>query len=155
MLSSFWSKMAWLPCPTLPIHPISLQVTFFLFPWIKKSPQRKRFLWRGIVERKTAEALKGIRINGFKNCFEQWKKHFHRRITSNGEYFVGDWSSNTKNKQFFINKFHVGGPPMHFLGIYNITPKTVAPTLERTQKSLGSTCLKHRFMNSCPRNMHF
>ena len=26
------------------------------------------------MEQKTAEALKGIKINEFKNCFEQWKK---------------------------------------------------------------------------------
>ena len=26
------------------------------------------------VKQKTTEALKGIKINEFKNCFEQWKK---------------------------------------------------------------------------------
>ena len=26
------------------------------------------------VKQKTAEALKGIKINKFKNCFEQWEK---------------------------------------------------------------------------------
>ena len=37
-----------------------------------------------------AEAPKGIKINEFKNCFEQWKKCLDRYIVSNGEYFEGD-----------------------------------------------------------------
>ena len=35
-----------------------------------------------------AEALKGIKINEFKNCFEQWKS-LDRYIASNGKYFEG------------------------------------------------------------------
>ena len=31
MFSSFWPKMAWPPCPTLPIHPILPRVNFLLF----------------------------------------------------------------------------------------------------------------------------
>ena len=42
------------------------------------------------VKQKTAEALKGIKIDKFKNCFEQWNKHLDRCIASNGEYFEGD-----------------------------------------------------------------
>ena len=41
------------------------------------------------VKQKTAEALKGIKINEFKNCFEQWKKCLDRCIASNGEDFEG------------------------------------------------------------------
>ena len=37
-----------------------------------------------------AEALKGIKIKEFKNCFEQWKKRLNRYITLNGEYFESD-----------------------------------------------------------------
>ena len=37
-----------------------------------------------------AEALKGIKINKFKNYFEPWKKHLDMCIASNEEYFVGD-----------------------------------------------------------------
>ena len=43
-----------------------------------------------VEQKKTAEALKGIKIDEFKNCFEQWKKHLNRCIASNGEYFEGD-----------------------------------------------------------------
>ena len=37
-----------------------------------------------------AEALKGIKINEFKNCFEQWEKTLNRCIASDGEYFEAD-----------------------------------------------------------------
>ena len=42
------------------------------------------------VKQKMTEALKGIKINEFKNCFEQWRKCFNRCIASNGEYFKGE-----------------------------------------------------------------
>ena len=35
------------------------------------------------VKQKTAEALKGIKIYEFKNCFDQWKKCLCRYIASN------------------------------------------------------------------------
>ena len=41
-----------------------------------------------------AKTLKGIKTNEFENSFEQWKKCLNRGITSNGEYFEGDWSLN-------------------------------------------------------------
>ena len=46
-------------------------------------------------KQKKAEMLKGIKIDKFKNCFEQWKKQLDRCIASNGEYFEGDWSLKT------------------------------------------------------------
>ena len=46
------------------------------------------------VKQKTAEALKGIKIDKLKNCFEQWKKCLSRCIASDGEYFEDDWSLN-------------------------------------------------------------
>ena len=40
----------------------------------------KRFANVEEVKQKTAEALKGIKIDEFKNCFEQWKQHLNRCI---------------------------------------------------------------------------
>ena len=39
---------------------------------------------------KATEALKGIKIDEFKNCLQQWKKSLDRCIALNGEYFEGD-----------------------------------------------------------------
>ena len=51
----------------------------------KKSPQREMFWHCGRGETKAIEALKGIKINKFKNCLEQWKKCLNRCTASNGE----------------------------------------------------------------------
>ena len=40
----------------------------------EKNPQRETFCHVEEVKQKTAEALKGIKIDEFKNCFEQWEK---------------------------------------------------------------------------------
>ena len=42
--------------------------------WDVKSPQREIFYQYGRGETKAAEALKGIKIDKFKNCFEQLEK---------------------------------------------------------------------------------
>ena len=55
---------------------------------MKKVLKGKHFADVEEVKQKLAEALKGIKINEFKNCFEQWKKGLNRCIASNGEYFV-------------------------------------------------------------------
>ena len=42
------------------------------------------------VKQIVAEALKGIKIDEFKTCSEQWEKSLDRCIASNGEYSEGD-----------------------------------------------------------------
>ena len=42
------------------------------------------------VRQNTAETPTGIKIDDFRNRFEQWKKCLDRYIASNGEYFEGD-----------------------------------------------------------------
>ena len=63
---------------------------FYLFPQMKKMLRRKRFADVEAVKQKTAEALKGSKIKGFRNCFEQWKKCLDRCIASNRKYFEDD-----------------------------------------------------------------
>ena len=43
----------------------------FLFPWMKKFVKGNHFADVEEVKQKMAEALKGIKIDEFKNCFEQ------------------------------------------------------------------------------------
>ena len=52
---------------------MSPQVTYFVFPWVKKVLKGKHFADVEEVKQKTPEALKGIKIDEFKNFFEQWK----------------------------------------------------------------------------------
>ena len=57
---------------------------------MKKVLNGKHFVDVEEVKQKTVEAPKGIKINEFKNYFEQWGKCPDRCIASNGEYFEGD-----------------------------------------------------------------
>ena len=49
-------------------------VTFFLFPQVKNILKGKHFADVEVVKPKMAKALKIIKIDKFKNCFEQYKK---------------------------------------------------------------------------------
>ena len=60
--------------PHLPCLPDLALREFFLFPWMKKVLKGKYFANMEGVKQKLAEALKGIKIDKFKNCFEQWGK---------------------------------------------------------------------------------
>jgi len=69
----------------------SRSVRPLFIPPNEKSPQRKTFCGRGRgEEKKTTEALKGITLQEFQDCFEKWKIRLGRCIASNGQYFEGD-----------------------------------------------------------------
>ena len=54
-------------CPTLPTHPISPQATDFLFSQMEALFKRKHFANVEEVKQNTTEALKGIKIDEFRN----------------------------------------------------------------------------------------
>ena len=62
------------PVPHPPYSPELTRSDVFLFPQMKKVLKGKRFAIVEEVKQKMAGALKDIKINKFKNCFEQWKK---------------------------------------------------------------------------------
>ena len=67
---------------------------FILFPQVKEVLKGKHFATMEEVKQKMAEALKGIKTDESKNCFEQWDKSLNRCFASNGEHVEGDWSLN-------------------------------------------------------------
>ena len=69
--NSFWPKTAW-PPPSL-FTWSCLKWLFFASPE-EKILKGQNFSTMEEIKLKTAETLKGIRINELKNCFEQWKK---------------------------------------------------------------------------------
>ena len=71
-VQQFLTKNEMTPVPTLPIHPI-LSWAIFLFPPMKNILKGKCFAHMEEVKQKPAEALKGIKIHEYKNCFEQWE----------------------------------------------------------------------------------
>ena len=75
------------PCASPSLVTRSHPQQLFPVPLDKKCSKRKMFANVEEMKWKTAEALKGIKIDEFKNCFEQWKICLNRCIASNGEYF--------------------------------------------------------------------
>ena len=57
-----------------PYAPDLVPSDFFLVALNEKVFKGKCFAGMKEVKQKTAEALKGTKINEFKNCFEQWEK---------------------------------------------------------------------------------
>ena len=76
-VQQFLTKTSMTPVPH---PPYSLNLTpndYFLFPWMNKVLKEKCIAHVEEVKQKMAETLKSIKINKFKNYFEQWKKVFH------------------------------------------------------------------------------
>ena len=108
-IQQFLTKIGMTPVPYPPYSPNLALSNFLLVPWMKKALKGKHFADGEEVKQKMAEALKGIKIDEFKNHFEQQKK------MSQELYFV-KWRVLCKwlkfkcvriNTWFFINKFWV------------------------------------------------
>ena len=57
-----------------PYSPNLTPSDFVLFPKWKKVLKQNHFANVEEVKQKMAETLKGIKMDEFRNCFEQWKK---------------------------------------------------------------------------------
>ena len=75
------------PVPHSPYSPDVILNNFFFISLIKTSLKGNDV---EKVKQKMAETLKGVKIDKFQCCFEQWKKCLIRCIASNGECFGGD-----------------------------------------------------------------
>lgn len=63
---------------------------FWLFPKLKRPLRGHRFDTIEEIRTESLRALKAIPKIDFNNCFEDWKKRWHKCIVSGGEYFEGD-----------------------------------------------------------------
>ena len=92
-----------------------LEWLFFCFP-NEKSPQREMFCQCGRGETKNSRSIK---IDKFKNCFEQWRKCLDRCILHQmgRALWRGLKVKHVRiNTQFFINKFCCFGvPPLYII----------------------------------------
>ena len=68
-----------IPMPHPPYSPHLTPSDFFCFPG-EKVLKGKHCTRVGEMKQKTAEAIKVIKIDEFKNYFKQWKKHLNRCI---------------------------------------------------------------------------
>ena len=69
-VQQFLTKNGMTPMPHPPYSPDLALSNFFLFPPMKKVLKGKHFANVEEVKQKTAEALKSIKIDEFKNCFD-------------------------------------------------------------------------------------
>ena len=91
IIQQFLTKNCMTPMPHPPFSPnLAPCELFCLFPRMKNILKGKHCAYVEEVKQKMAEALKGIKIDKFKNHYKQWKKHLNRCITSNGEYLEDD-----------------------------------------------------------------
>ena len=117
-VQQFLTKNGTTPVPhCISLPNLVLSDFFFVFPWWKKSSKGNVLpMWKRWD--KTAEALKGIKTDVFKNYLEQWGKK------SQSVYFI-KWRVLWKwlkfkhvkiNTQCFINKFWVfWGSPLYII----------------------------------------
>lgn len=73
-----------------PYSPDLSPCDFFLFPKIKKTMKGKRYANIEDIKTASLKELKAIPQNAFENCFQDWKKRWHKCIISDGDYFEGD-----------------------------------------------------------------
>ena len=88
-VQQFWIKNGKTSVSPAPIHLISPQGPFCLFSCMKKVLKENWFADVEEVKKKMSEALQCIKIDGFKNCFEQWE-NILIGVMSNGEYLECD-----------------------------------------------------------------
>ena len=81
IVKQFWTKNSMTQLLHPSYSPYLAPCDFFLFPRMKKVLKGKRF---ADVEEVTTEALKGITLQEFQNCFEKWKTCLDGCIASNG-----------------------------------------------------------------------
>ena len=72
------------PVPHLPYSPDLAPSNFLLFPQMNKVLEGRGFADVEEVKQKIAEAQEGIKIEEFRNYFEEWGKSLDRYIASNG-----------------------------------------------------------------------
>lgn len=74
----------------VPQPPDLASCDFWLFPKLKRPLRGHRFNSIEEIQAESKKALKAIPEIDFNNCFEDWKKRWHKCIVSEGDYFEGD-----------------------------------------------------------------
>lgn len=90
LVCTFLAKNNTVTMPQPPYSPDMAPCHFFLFPKIKRTLKGRRFTDIDDIKRASLKELKAIPKIEFENCFEDWKKRWHKCIKSHGGYFEGD-----------------------------------------------------------------
>ncbi len=73
----------------LPYSPYMTPCDFFMFQKIKRTLMKGRRSTRRLKVHRRKSSKLFLRSSSRTNCFEDWKKRWHKCILSNGDYFEG------------------------------------------------------------------
>jgi transposase len=76
--------------PQPPYSPDLSRYDFFLFPPLKNHLKGRHFCTLDNVQKIVTDELKGIPVEAFQHCHEQWKQRLRRCVAAQGNYFEGD-----------------------------------------------------------------
>ena len=92
--TELWKKQSWIlrhdnaPDHT-PYSPDLGPADFFVFTKLKTPMRGKRFVTIEEIKEKSKQELLAILKSAFQKCFEDWKKHWHTCIISEGVTLEG------------------------------------------------------------------
>ena len=70
-----------------PYSPDLAPRNFLLFPRLKRPMKGRRFATIEEIKTESLRELKDIPKSAYRNCFEDWKKRWHKCIISEGDYY--------------------------------------------------------------------
>jgi len=94
LICSYLAKHQTSVVPHPPHSPELAPADFFLFPKLKTTLIGRHFETVEEIQENSIRELHTITESVFQEAFQQWKKHWKRCITSRGNYFEEDSSSN-------------------------------------------------------------
>ena len=73
-----------------PYSPDLAPCDFFLFPKMKLQLKGRRFDGLEDIQRESQNVLDKLQEQDFQHVFQQWQRHWVRRVAAQGDYFEGD-----------------------------------------------------------------
>lgn len=90
VLRDFFAKNSTHIVPQPPYSPDLAPCDFWLFSKLKRPLRGHRFDTIEEIKAESKKVLKAIPEKDYSDCFEEWKKRWHKCILSAGDYFEGD-----------------------------------------------------------------
>lgn len=90
LVRNFLAKNNTVVMPQPPYSPDMAPCDFFLFPKLKRPMKGRRFSSIEEIKAESLRMLKDMPKSEYQECFEDWKKRWHKCIISGGDYFEGD-----------------------------------------------------------------
>lgn len=90
VLRDFFAKNSTHIVPQPPYSPDLAPCDFWLFSKLKRPLRGHRFDTIEEIKAESKKVLKAIPEKDYSDCFEEWKKRWHKCILSAGDYFEED-----------------------------------------------------------------